>query len=747
MAFFKTAATALNTAGSAAGAPIADARAINPWTGQPDPTHQSTASGGDFYTNPNGELVYVPEGAKVGSFTDPKTGKVYDNVVLKQTEAGWFPYADSKDSASAAAAAEVNAAHNLNVTTAGNNIATDTTTGQQQKNAGTNSAVTFAGNILGKTLIPAGEKLGLLPPGSSAQAADVEARPPGTGGGGGGGTGGGSSGASGFTSGFVDGLVADANAAGTRAAPQIAPAPTVAQQAGPSAVQATQVSAPQSDFRSGLVAGTVSTPGAIQTRQVVAPTAVAGQAANVGGVTATTFNAPQNSFKAGLVAGTVDSPGTVKTQAIGTPDTVHAERIGPQNLDTTYTAESRAQFQDALAKIKVAAEGGSPSAAEWLLQKGIDQNVGTAYGLAASLQGRNPGQAMRAGAISAKDAIAKSSADMAALRASEQATARGQLGEFTKGLNAADIQQAGLQLGANVDVSKANQATGLQGDISNQITKLDASKASAANELQASIANVQNELTRLTGNRDAALKAGMQNQADSLTAAIENQRSQLTTLQSNQSALLEAAKATAANATTVETVNAQLRTTTAIANQTAALDASKANASNELQARIQDTLNQIAVAAGNRDAALRAGEANQAADMNVSIANLNAQKDTLLANQSALLEAAKASASNVVAMAGVNANIGIANAKNATDVSIASVEAQLKQMGLDDAKIIALKGLGLDAMKAAAADARAGQEIDMKKYAADLAFKAELVKGTAQVGSVVGGKLLDWALS
>jgi hypothetical protein len=188
------------------------------------------------------------------------------------------------------------------------------------------------------------------------------------------------------------------------------------------------------------------------------------------------------------------------------------------------------QFQDALSKVKLAAEGSAPSAAQALLQKGVDEAAGNARGLAASLQGRNPGMALRSGEQFAQGAYAQSAADMAALRASEIATARGQYGDFTKGLNTNHIQQAGLQLGADVDVSKATPATHLQADISNQITRLDASKAEAANFLQANIVNVQNELTRLISNRDAALQAGMPPQANNLTSQIENQRSQLSTL-------------------------------------------------------------------------------------------------------------------------------------------------------------------------------------------------------------------------
>lgn len=352
--------------------------------------------------------------------------------------------------------------------------------------------------------------------------------------------------------------------------------------------------------------------------------------------------------------GTITAQGATAGQAAMARD-VTAQTIDRQMLDTSKSDESRAAFMDALAKVKIAAEGGSPSAAEWLLQKGIDENVGTAYGLAASLQGRNPGLALRTGAITAKDAIAKSAADMAALRADEQAKARGQYGEFARGLNANDIDQSKAQLGADVTVASEN-----------------------------------------AGN---ALKA--------LTA-------------------------TAANEVTVNVANAATQTAVSIANQTAALDAAKATEANRLAAAIQDSINATTVAIGNRDAALKADDANAARAATMQIAQYQAKIGMYENEQSRLLEAAKQTSIN-------QTQTNIAFSTNQTTRDIAQVEADLRSRGLDDTAINNLRTLGLDAMKAAAADARAGQEIDMRKYAADQAFKAAIVGGAAQTfTSIVG---------
>lgn len=427
------------------------------------------------------------------------------------------------------------------------------------------------------------------------------------------------------TSDFVKGLIDSANTPINRSTPTIAPATAPA----PGTVVAPQVD-------QGAKAAALSAPGAT-------PTVAAGQVATPGNITAGTQ--------------TITAQGATAGQA-GHAAPVTAQTIGRQVLDTTNSDQSRAAFMDALAKVKIAAEGGSPSAAEWLLRKAIDENIGTSYGMAAALQGRNPGLALRTGAITAKDAIAKSAADKAALAAAEQATARGQYGEFARSLNANDIDQSKAQLGADVTVATEN-----------------------------------------AGNA------------------------------------LKAMTATAANDVTVNVANAANQTAVSIANQTAALDASKATAANQLAAAIQDSINKITVEVGNRDAALKAADANATRAANMQIAQYQAQISTYQQEQQNLYDAAKQNSIN-------QTNTNIAFSQNQTTRDIAQVEAELKARGLDDIAINNLRQLGLDAMKAAAADARAGQEIDTKKYAADQAFKAAIVGGGAQIGTSILTKLL-----
>jgi hypothetical protein len=369
-------------------------------------------------------------------------------------------------------------------------------------------------------------------------------------------------------------------------------------------------------------------------------------------VTTTTIadKVPAIDFNAGLVAQQiapgqqvtaqgVAQPQGVSAQQISTPGGISATQVAAEriagasinpnsiaNIDTSTSVGRQAQL-GVLSQLQDAAAGKTPSAAEWLLRKGIDENVGTAYGLAASLQGRNTGGALRAGQIAARDAIAKSSADMAALRAKEQADARQAVATLgtaisetdykaaasnqTKDLTvsvenlraeiekqkanadnalragmanqAADIQAKIATLQSQVEVAKANASNSLTADIATMTAKLDASKADAANNLAAQITNANNELTRLTANQSAALTAGRANQADSLAAEIARTQQQLDAARADQSAMLEAAKATASNQLSAATDTAKLAQQNSQFNAGQNLDISKTNTSNQLE--------------------------------------------------------------------------------------------------------------------------------------------------------------------
>lgn len=94
-------------------------------------------------------------------------------------------------------------------------------------------------------------------------------------------------------------------------------------------------------------------------------------------------------------------------------------------------SETRGIDLDTISRLRDAEAGKVPSAAEELLRKAGDQNARQALGLASTLGGANPGMALRSGLAAFSDAGARSAADLAALRANEQATARGQLADAT----------------------------------------------------------------------------------------------------------------------------------------------------------------------------------------------------------------------------------------------------------------------------------------------------------------------------
>ncbi|HET7036590.1 MAG TPA: hypothetical protein VFI42_12980 [Thermomicrobiaceae bacterium] len=362
-------------------------------------------------------------------------------------------------------------------------------------------------------------------------------------------------------------------------------------------------------------------------------------------VAATTVTPPSLDFDAGLVAEQIGPGQQVTAQSVGQPTGVTAKQIAAptgvgamqlsagsmggasinpdaiRDISLDGTVGRNAQL-GVLSQLQDAAAGKAPSAAEWLLRKGIDENAATAYSLAASLQGRNTGGALRAGTIAARDAIAKSSADVAALRAKEMADARQAVASLgtaitetdykamasnqTKDLTvnvqnlqaeietqkanldaatriglgnqAADIQAKIATLQAQVDVAKTNATNSLTADIATMTARLDASKADAANKLQADITNANNELTRLRSNQQAALEAGEHNQADALQAEIARTTQALEAAKANQTALLEAAKATASNQLTAATETAKLDQANNQFNATQTLDVTKTDA-------------------------------------------------------------------------------------------------------------------------------------------------------------------------
>ena len=128
-----------------------------------------------------------------------------------------------------------------------------------------------------------------------------------------------------------------------------------------------------------------------------------------------------------------------------------AARAHPPDNNTYIDPTGRDAQKKALGLDEAAATGLAPSAAEQQFRKGIDEGTQTQLGIAATLQGSNPGMALRQGLQGAANVQTRSAADAAALRADEMAKARAQF----------DAASATTR-GQTQDLAKANQDADLR---------------------------------------------------------------------------------------------------------------------------------------------------------------------------------------------------------------------------------------------------------------------------------------------
>lgn len=313
----------------------------------------------------------------------------------------------------------------------------------------------------------------------------------------------------------------------------------------------------------------------------------------------------------------VNAPSWIQAQQVS------AQQIGPQSMEAPKDIATDGPMRDAqlraMGLYEGAANGTGPSAAEALLRKGIDENVGAQLGMAATLQGNTPGLALRSGLAGSQHAIAGSSADMAALRAQEQERGRAGFLAAASGIRQQDIQiaqsnqtkdltTAVTNLQAHIEVLKANQSAALQAGMANQSANLNAQISNASNQLEAAKATALNSLNRDIANMTAKLDASKANAANAvsqnianlnaqvriteanlqsataaeqrgLEAQLQDQRVQLEAAKANQQNLLDAAKAQAQ----IEQFNAQQRQNQQQFTSSAALSAEQSNAANALQ--------------------------------------------------------------------------------------------------------------------------------------------------------------------
>lgn len=399
------------------------------------------------------------------------------------------------------------------------------------------------------------------------------------------------------------------------------------------------VTPPSLDFNTGLTAPQISSVPTAGTAPVVS-------APQLG---------PAPSISAGSVSGgSITAPVIDPSQAKATPV-----------ADVTTQGVGRDAELQGLDFLRGIAEGTTETAADHLLQKGIDENVGAAYGLAASLQGRNPGQAMRQGLTSARTAIAKSASDVAAQKAQEQEDAMKQYATLGTSIAGQDLQAA-----------MSNQSKDLQLSVTNLQEKMKVLEANAANQLSAG---------------EATLASQTQAQIADLQAQTQ-----------------------------IATAQLQASTARDIANQTAQLDASKANAANQVAQNIATLQAQVQVQVANLQAAVQTQDTQAQIDAQKAIAQYQGQIQLLQQQQDQLFQAAKDNATN-------QTNTNIANAGNQTQTAIAQATLAEKAKADENTMDAQLAQLGLQSLIAQLNAAIESAKTDAERQAAEDQFWASII--------------------
>lgn len=157
---------------------------------------------------------------------------------------------------------------------------------------------------------------------------------------------------------------------------------------------------------------------------------------------------------------------------------------GQADADRALGGQTREQQQQSIQGLQDAAAGKVPSAAEMQLnrQSGID--AARQQGLAAALQGSNPAAALRQASMGAAKVAGDTSANAAALRATEQANARNALATTLGNVRTQD------QGAVNTDVTQQGNLT------SGQLTSQGQGVTSTGQKLSAEAAKAQADAAR-----------------------------------------------------------------------------------------------------------------------------------------------------------------------------------------------------------------------------------------------------------
>lgn len=178
---------------------------------------------------------------------------------------------------------------------------------------------------------------------------------------------------------------------------------------------------------------------------------------------------------------------TADTNAIANSQGIQGDlqnRLATQTgaYDPTQAATNTTNQNQLVTALQAQANGTAPSAAELQLKQQAAQNQASAYGNATALQGRNPGQALRAalGASTATQAATNSQA--AQMRASEQASGQNQLSQALSGMQGQQATSRGQDINQTLGTEQnILGASGQQVTAAGNVTGANLQNAAAQN--------------------------------------------------------------------------------------------------------------------------------------------------------------------------------------------------------------------------------------------------------------------------
>jgi hypothetical protein len=258
--------------------------------------------------------------------------------------------------------------------------------------------------------------------------------------------------------------------------------------------------------------------------------------------------------------------GNITAASAAPTSLARVDPITGATIDQGASNETRAQQETSLAGLRAAATGAVPSAAELQLRQTTDRNIKNQYALAAALQGRSAGGALKQASDATGDLDAQAAADAAVLRAKEQSDARNAESAALSGVRGQDIgvatSQAGLTQGAQVQ----NQNTGVQQNTTAANLQQNNQQFNAGLKQAADITNqgvgVTQNATQFNADTDLSkFNAGLRQGAD-----IQNQNTAAGENKTQYQGNLDVSTTNANNATGVSKFNSSQAQALAIQN-------------------------------------------------------------------------------------------------------------------------------------------------------------------------------------